>query len=269
MLNNGMLFLILLLAHLLGDYYFQPQKLADKKEKQYSAVLIHSLIYAVCVGLTALVVEAPWWVFAVAALAHCVIDSLKFALPKKKFSKAKLFIADQALHLLTLLLLAWFSPAAVFRPWSASLGESFWGWLVLVFLVAKPVNISMGILFSKYSEAAKEERLKQLETTEEHRTQTIENPENGKPSKEEKIATQEVEGAGALIGLFERIFVIVFVALGEYSAMSLLIAAKSLARFERITKNQAFAEYYLIGTLFSILFALLAYLLIFKLIVPA
>lgn len=269
MLNNGMLFLILLLAHLLGDYYFQPQKLADKKEKYYSAVLIHSLIYAAFVGLTALVVDARWWVFVVAALAHWLIDSLKFLLRKKKFSKATLFIIDQALHLLTLLLLAWFSPAAVLRPWSISLGERFWAWLVLILLVAKPVNISMDILFSKFSEAAKEEQKKQLEKTEEHRTQTIGSLEKPESSKDEKIATQEVEGAGALIGLFERLFVVIFVALGQYSAMSLLIAAKSLARFDRITKNQAFAEYYLIGTLFSILFALVSYLLIFKLIIPA
>lgn len=269
MLNNGMLFLILLLAHLLGDYYFQPQKLADKKEKQYSAVLIHSLIYAAFVGLTAAIVDAPWWIFVVAALAHWLIDSLKFALRKKQISKAKLFIIDQALHLLTLVLLAWFSPVAVLRAWAATFGQGFWGWLVLIFLVAKPVNISMGILFSKYSDAAKDERKKQLEKTEEHRTQTVENLEKREASKDEQIATQEVEGAGALIGLFERIFVIIFVALGQYSAMSLLIAAKSLARFDRITKNQAFAEYYLIGTLFSILFALLSYLLIFKLIVLA
>ena len=269
MLNNGMLFLILLLAHLLGDYYFQPQKLADKKEKAYSAVLIHSLIYAAFVGLIALVVDAPWWVFVVASLAHWLIDSLKFALRKKKISKAKLFITDQALHLLTLVLLAWFSPAAIFRPWTAALSQGFWGWKVLIFLVAKPVNVSMDILFSKYSEAAKAEFKKQLEKTEEHRTQTLESLEELEASKKEKIAIQEVEGAGALIGLFERIFVVIFVALGQYSAMSLLIAAKSLARFDRITKNQAFAEYYLIGTLFSILFALLSYLLIFKLIVLA
>ena len=262
MLNNGMLFLLLLFAHLLGDFYFQPQKFADRKEKKYSAVLLHSLIYAVFIGLAAAIVDAPWWVFVIASLAHWLIDSLKFALRNKNFSKAKVFIADQALHLLTILLLSWFSPSAVLRIWTAPLTEAFWAWLVLIFLISKPVNISMGILFSKYSNAAKEERKKQLE-------KTIEKPENQEASKEEKIASQEVEGAGALIGLFERIFVIIFVALGQYSAMSLLIAAKSLARFDRITKNQAFAEYYLIGTLFSILFALLAYLFIFKLIVQA
>ncbi len=268
-MNNGMLFLLLLFAHLLGDFYFQPQKLADQKEKKYAAVLLHSLIYAVFIGLAFAIMDAPWWVFVIATLSHWLIDSLKFTLRNKNFSKVTIFISDQALHLLTLLLLSWFSPSAVLRSWTAPLSENFWAWLVLIFLISKPVNISMGILFSKYSNAAKEERKKQLEKTEEHRTQTIETPKTQDASKEEKIASQEVEGAGALIGLFERIFVVIFVALGQYSAMSLLIAAKSLARFDRITKNQAFAEYYLIGTLFSILFALLAYLLIFKLIVQA
>lgn len=269
MLNNGMLFFLLLFAHLLGDFYFQPQKLADRKEKKFDAVLLHSLIYAIFVGLAFAIVDAPWWVFVIATLSHWLIDSLKFTIRNKNFPKAKIFIADQVLHLLTILMLSWFSPSAILRSWTAPLTENFWAWLVLICLISKPVNISMGILFSKYSDAAKEERKKQLEKTEEHRTQTIEKPENSEASKEEIIASQEVEGAGALIGLFERVFVIIFVALGQYSAMSLLIAAKSLARFDRITKNQAFAEYYLIGTLFSILFALLAYLFIFKLIVKA
>jgi hypothetical protein len=45
------------------------------------------------------------------------------------------------------------------------------------------------------------------------------------------------------------------------------MAAKSLARFKLLSEDQSFAEYYLIGTLYSILFALLAYLLVFKLLV--
>jgi len=48
----------------------------------------------------------------------------------------------------------------------------------------------------------------------------------------------------------------------------LLMAAKSMARYDKISKSPAFAEYYLIGTLYSILFALAAYLLVFKVFLP-
>jgi len=47
-----------------------------------------------------------------------------------------------------------------------------------------------------------------------------------------------------------------------------LIAAKSMARYDKISKSSAFAEYYLIGTLYSVLFALVAYLFVFKVILP-
>jgi hypothetical protein len=42
-----------------------------------------------------------------------------------------------------------------------------------------------------------------------------------------------------------------------------VFTAKSIARFRQIDENKRFAEYYLIGTLFSMLYVLLAYLLIF------
>ncbi|TKJ41057.1 hypothetical protein CEE37_05165 [candidate division LCP-89 bacterium B3_LCP] len=65
-----------------------------------------------------------------------------------------------------------------------------------------------------------------------------------------------LKGAGTIIGILERIFVLTFVLLGEYTALVLIFTAKSIARFEEL-KDREFAEYYLIGTLLSILFAML------------
>jgi len=62
-------------------------------------------------------------------------------------------------------------------------------------------------------------------------------------------------GAGTQIGILERIITLTFVLLGEYTAIALIFTAKSIARFEEL-KDRQFAEYYLIGTLSSILFAL-------------
>lgn len=63
-------------------------------------------------------------------------------------------------------------------------------------------------------------------------------------------------GAGALIGVLERILTLTLVLVAEYTAIVLVLTAKSIARFESL-KNREFAEYYLIGTFSSILFALL------------
>jgi hypothetical protein len=47
------------------------------------------------------------------------------------------------------------------------------------------------------------------------------------------------------------------VLLGEYSAVGWIIAAKSLARFKAL-EDREFAEYFLVGTLASLLLAVLA-----------
>ncbi len=65
-----------------------------------------------------------------------------------------------------------------------------------------------------------------------------------------------LKGAGARIGILERALTLTFVLTGNYTAIAVIFAAKSIARFKELEKRH-FAEYYLIGTLSSILFALL------------
>lgn len=49
---------------------------------------------------------------------------------------------------------------------------------------------------------------------------------------------------------------LVLILMGQWAAMVLLVAAKSIARFEEL-KERRFAEYYLVGTLASLLVAIL------------
>ncbi len=63
-------------------------------------------------------------------------------------------------------------------------------------------------------------------------------------------------GAGKIIGMLERGIILTFGLLGEFGAISFVFVAKSMARFKQMEKRQ-FAEYYLIGTLFSFFFALI------------
>lgn len=66
--------------------------------------------------------------------------------------------------------------------------------------------------------------------------------------------------AGALIGTVERWLILIFVYLGRYEALGLLIAAKSIIRFSESQTNKT--EYVLAGTLMSILIAVLCGLFI-------
>jgi hypothetical protein len=65
-----------------------------------------------------------------------------------------------------------------------------------------------------------------------------------------------VRGAGTCIGILERALVLTFVLIGQHTAIGLVLTAKSIARFEEL-KDRNFTEYYLIGTLASMLAAIL------------
>ena len=60
---------------------------------------------------------------------------------------------------------------------------------------------------------------------------------------------------GLLIGVLERALALTLVLIGQFGALGLILAAKALARF-RAMDDRDFAEYVLIGTLASMLFAL-------------
>lgn len=50
--------------------------------------------------------------------------------------------------------------------------------------------------------------------------------------------------------------------MNQITAIRVIYTAKSIARFKEIENHKGFAEYYLIGTLFSILYVMVAYFLI-------
>ena len=60
-----------------------------------------------------------------------------------------------------------------------------------------------------------------------------------------------------MIGTVERIIMLVFFFFSQYSALGFVLTAKSIARYDRISKDQNFAEYYLLGTLLSTLLVIL------------
>ncbi len=62
--------------------------------------------------------------------------------------------------------------------------------------------------------------------------------------------------AGRVIGILERWTLLTLVLLSQYGALGLVLTAKSVARFKEMEKSSEFAEYYLLGTLYSTLSAL-------------
>jgi hypothetical protein len=77
-------------------------------------------------------------------------------------------------------------------------------------------------------------------------------------ASQESIFDAEEYKRGRVIGNLERIVLTIVVAAGSYSALAFLVAAKGIVRSEEFQKNRDFAEYFLVGSLSSVLVAVCA-----------
>ena len=246
---------LLLLGHVLGDFYFQSITLVEKKKKECRYLLLHSSIYTVCIGsILCLTVQLSWdlmWLVLFSGLLHFVIDSLK------RDIKRKPFILDQLLHLITL--------GVAWVIWGGNLqihGFVLWSF---AFLPSKSVvTIILGLLW-----LLKPVGLLISEGE-------IWDFSKSGPGEHEK-------GVGKMIGYLERIIVFLLLLNGQYPAIGFVITAKSIIRFPEINRNakrsneecppetsenadecreNSRAEYYLIGTLLSLISAFAVYFLL-------
>ena len=71
-----------------------------------------------------------------------------------------------------------------------------------------------------------------------------------KPKKDDRLITIDYK-VGRMVGGIERLIMFMFIAMDQYAAMGLVLTAKSIARYDKIAKDEQFAEYYLLGTLLS------------------
>ncbi|MEI8200437.1 MAG: DUF3307 domain-containing protein [Eubacteriales bacterium] len=237
-------FILLLLAHVIGDFYFQTGYMSKRKDSSMKWVLAHSLFYWLSTMLVlCLCFSLNIFVLGTAAAAlHAIIDILKYQYVKKLRKGSRInagidrniFFADQLLHIICLIFIAYIAVLQniPFRFSSPVLGFfgivkidalAFVCWAAALLIIHKPANI----LISKIL--------------------TIYKPEN----KDDE--NKKDNNAGRFIGTIERIIILIFLSIGQYAAIGLVLTAKSIARYDKISKEKDFAEYYLIGTLISTL----------------
>ncbi|MCK5671758.1 MAG: hypothetical protein KAH95_00185 [Spirochaetales bacterium] len=75
-------------------------------------------------------------------------------------------------------------------------------------------------------------------------------------NKEEAIVTKEEVKRGYLIGVMERSLIFFMILLGKPESITLIIAAKAVYRYKSLEEKD-FAEYVLLGTLLSLVLAVL------------
>ena len=217
------LFVLLLICHLLSDYYFQSQEMADKKDNNIRVLAFHILLVGIPLFVLTIIIPSLWWKILIVFLSHALIDFFKPILQRILVKTSIIFILDQVLHLTVIYGLANMNTELLpdFLP------LTFLKIVLFVLLVGKPTNIAFRILFGKF----------QPETSQELDT---------------------IDGAGAMIGFLERLVIGACLLYGQFASIGLVFTAKSIARYNKISESPAFAEYYLIGSLVSILSALLA-----------
>ncbi len=223
----------LFLAHIIGDFFLQPQKWVKEKEKMklkspklYIHVVIHLILMFVLLWDITL-----WPIIITIGISHFIIDAVKLSLQKKK-TKRLWFFADQALHIGSILIAYFMFVNSDFSIENYLTEQHILLITCLLFLTI-PVSIIMKTIFLKWDITALTE------------------------------GNESLEDAGKYIGILERVLVFTFVILNHWEAVGFLITAKSVFRFGDLkeSKHRKLTEYILIGTLISFGIAILIGLL--------
>ena len=240
----GHLFLNLLLAHVVGDFYCQTgQSCTGKREKGLLGMdlYIHAFVILVLSWLLAWS-WSFWWAALVIGMVHLLIDASKAAVERNlKVGGQPVhttryavwpFIIDQILHIALIAFVAWWWLR--YNDWSqfAWLQTDWLGAVLALLLCWKPANLLTKHIL----------RYCQVKVMQDQQDQTY-------------------FKSGALIGTIERWLIVFFMSIQQYEAIGFLVAAKSILRFSE-TKESEKSEYVLAGTLVSIAIAIACGLLL-------
>ncbi|WP_149276074.1 DUF3307 domain-containing protein [Pareuzebyella sediminis] len=217
-----MLFTKLLLAHLIADFILQTNRWVLHKEtnKVKSRYLYFHVVFHFLVTMLLLWDLSYWKMVLFIAVSHYVIDLTKLYVTPLFRLKSIPFFLDQFLHLIILYACAY---ATNFTEHTLSLIQNIdWALVTAIVFVSFPSAIIMGKLLEAMSDKI-------------------------------ELDHKSLPNAGKYIGIIERLFVLLFIILGRWEAIGLLIGAKSVFRFNDLkeSNNRKLTEYILIGTLLS------------------
>ncbi len=234
------LLVLLFVGHAIADFVVQTESIAARKERQMSAMLIHGLATLGTHVVVAVPFLTPQLLVGLIALGvvHTVTDIVRRAIvrdiPERAFPG---LMVDQAVHAAAILALWWFvaerSGSVQFADWvpcGAGGAIATYGRIAAVAgglaLNWKGGTAVVRRLLARYPEVV--------------------------PAEAGESGHQYA--MGRTIGCLERTLVFSLVLFGQWGALGFVIAAKSIARFRELD-DKSFADYYLIGTLASMLVA--------------
>lgn len=226
------IFLKFVLAHIIGDFVLQTKTMVTKRKEHVGYLLLHVLIHI----LVLVVFFIPDLVdyglmIAFIGISHLAIDSLKIWLEAKCPSKPLLFFCvDQLLHLSVLVALVLYNYGMPVLEHELLFSTRNMLYCIALLLVMVVSPIFLRLFFSKWDK------------------------ENVFKDKRQ----ESLLDAGLIIGIMERLIIVLFIQVGFLSGIGFLLAAKSIFRFGDLTnaKDTKFTEYILVGTLASFTIAI-------------
>lgn len=277
-----MILLCLILAHLVADFYLQTEKMVKEKRKYFNIHLTHHAVtffLSLCIlfslqGQNFLnEVVIPSFLLVI---LHGIIDFLKISLQEKSAKSIQrnawnlgLFIGDQALHILTILAVCYFTLQVDLhaltnellimlklvdgiKPEPGLINTLLF--VLIMFIICTTVTghfirIMLGSLTKHISLFEGKYTLRDLAVS----------PNSEKNMSEEytyMVMKHQDLSRGKVIGYLERLLVIALILMGSFHAVGFIVAAKSLTRFKQMD-DRDWAEYFLLGTLTSFLLAII------------
>jgi hypothetical protein len=235
-MNNAIIWLIrLFAAHLISDFLLQPDSWVEAKRKKHlkGKEFWYHVTLATFFAVLFTGFDGWWWIAPVIFGSHFLIDWWKSC----REDSWKVFIVDQFLHILVILTI-WkikFPHSSILPDKLNNITEvSFWIILLAMAFLTRPVGVVIGMITSQFRDQI------------------------------EKFDEETLAKAGTWIGILERLIVFFLVLIGQWEAMGLLVAAKSIIRLK--DGDQKMSEYVLIGTLISISVAVVTGFVVSKLI---
>ena len=239
---NKELMMLFLIGHMLGDYYLQSNRMAIKKESSFLYLLLHGILYTAAMALVILPVYSfDLLVFSLTVSGvHFLIDLIKFIIVVDHKYESKMFVIDQLLFLLTIFIMLFFIEYVNldirYVDFIYRLDHQHITLILkvslLILLIMKPTSVMIRQVLYNYAPV------------------NLENNDYGH------------KNAGSLIGILERLLIALLLTLNQFVVIGFVLTAKSITRYDKITKDPQFSEYYLLGTLLSILMVVVSYFVI-------
>lgn len=213
----------LIIAHLAGDFFFQPNTWVKDKEsrklksgKLYLHVAVHiALIFLFFLSF------GVWKIALSIGIIHFVIDAGKSLFQNKRNARF-LFFIDQVFHFASIILI-WHIFYKGYLDISFIDSIKTWQIIAGALFLTMPTSIIMKVIIAKWLPDSDDESPKSL------------------------------QNAGKYIGILERTLIFVFILTNHFDAVGFLLAAKSIFRFGDLKEKHdlKLTEYVLIGTLLS------------------